>query len=147
MLLAAFLLSKDYAMPDSNIIVTQARTWIGTPFHHQARLIAFEPGSIARNAGPRHLTETSPTLRAEMGDNRPAIMTEAAIRRLTPRECERLQGFPDDYTLIPYREKPAADGPRYKALGNSMHTGTMRWLGERIKKVEEIMTGGGYVTR
>ncbi len=109
--------------------------------------IAFEPGSIARNAGPRHLTETSPTLRAEMGDNRPAIMTEAAIRRLTPRECERLQGFPDDYTLIPYRGKPAADGPRYKALGNSMHTGTMRWLGERIKKVEKIMTGGGYVTR
>jgi len=101
--------------------------------------IAFEPGSIARNAGPTDLRETCSTLRAEMGDNQPAVLTQMAVRRLTPRECERLQGFPDDYTLIPYRGKPAADGPRYKALGNSMHTGTMRWLGERIKKVNAMI--------
>ena len=101
--------------------------------------IAFEPGSIARNAGPTNLRETCSTLRAEMGDNQPAVLTQMAVRRLTPRECERLQGFPDDYTLIPYRGKPAADGPRYKALGNSMHTGTMRWLGERIKKVDAMI--------
>ncbi len=101
--------------------------------------IAFEPGSIARNAGPTDLRETCSTLRAEMGDNQPAVLADMAVRRLTPRECERLQGFPDDYTLIPYRGKPAADGPRYKALGNSMHTGTMRWLGERIKKVDAMM--------
>jgi DNA (cytosine-5)-methyltransferase 1 len=56
----------------------------------------------------------------------------AAVRRLTPRECERLQGFPDDWTLVPYRGKPAADGPRYKALGNSMAVPVMRWIGERI---------------
>lgn len=59
-----------------------------------------------------------------------------AVRRLTPRECERLQGFPDDYTLIPWRGKPAdqcPDGPRYKALGNSMAVPCMRWIGERIK--------------
>lgn len=54
------------------------------------------------------------------------------VRRLTPRECERLQGFPDDYTAIEYREKPAADSPRYKALGNSMAVPVMRWIGERI---------------
>jgi DNA (cytosine-5)-methyltransferase 1 len=54
------------------------------------------------------------------------------VRCLTPRECERLQGFPDDYTLIPYRNKPAADGPRYKALGNSMAVPVMRWIGEQI---------------
>ena len=54
------------------------------------------------------------------------------VRRLTPRECERLQGFPDDYTLIPYRGKLAADTPRYKALGNSMAVPVMRWIGERI---------------
>lgn len=64
------------------------------------------------------------------------IMTpQLQVRRLTPRECERLQGFPDDYTLIPYRGKPAADcadGPRYKALGNSMAVNVMRWIGERI---------------
>jgi DNA (cytosine-5)-methyltransferase 1 len=60
----------------------------------------------------------------------------SAVRRLTPRECERLQGFPDDYTLISHRGKPAADGPRYKALGNSMAVPVMRWIGERITMVE-----------
>lgn len=60
------------------------------------------------------------------------------VRRLTPRECERLQGFPDDYTDIPYRNKEhAPDGPRYKALGNSMAVPVMRWIGERIQMVEE----------
>ncbi|WP_458400065.1 DNA cytosine methyltransferase [Mailhella sp.] len=58
------------------------------------------------------------------------------VRRLTPRECERLQGFPDDYTLIAYRGKPAPDGPRYKALGNSMAVPCMRWIGERIMRIE-----------
>lgn len=59
-----------------------------------------------------------------------------AVRRLTPVECERLQGFPDDWTAIPYRGKPAADGPRYKAIGNSMAVPVMRWLGERIDAVD-----------
>jgi DNA (cytosine-5)-methyltransferase 1 len=58
------------------------------------------------------------------------------VRRLTPRECERLQGFPDDYTLIRCRGKPAADGPRYRALGNSMAVPVLRWIGERIEQVE-----------
>ena len=61
------------------------------------------------------------------------------VRRLTPRECERLQGFPDDYTLIPWRKKAAADcpdGPRYKALGNSMAVNCMEWIGERIAAFE-----------
>lgn len=60
------------------------------------------------------------------------------VRRLTPRECERLQGFPDDYADIPYRNKEhAPDGARYKALGNSMAVPVMRWIGERIQMVEE----------
>ena len=54
------------------------------------------------------------------------------VRRLTPTECERLQGFPDGYTLVPHRGKPAADGPRYKALGNSMAVPVMAWIGARI---------------
>jgi DNA (cytosine-5)-methyltransferase 1 len=65
----------------------------------------------------------------------------SAVRRLTPRECERLQGFPDDFTQIPYRNKPAdqcPDGPRYKALGNSMAVPVMRWIGTRINIVEQI---------
>lgn len=70
-----------------------------------------------------------------------AIMKESAVRRLTPRECERLQGFPDDYTLVPHRNKPMSDGPRYKALGNSMAVPVMRWIGERIQKVEEMKNG------
>ena len=61
------------------------------------------------------------------------LFQHSAVRRLTPRECERLQGFPDDFTLIPYRGKPAADGPRYRALGNSMAVPCMRWIGERIE--------------
>jgi DNA (cytosine-5)-methyltransferase 1 len=66
------------------------------------------------------------------------ISSAMQVRRLTPRECERLQGFPDDYTLIPYRGKPAADGPRYKALGNSMAVPCMVWIGKRIAIVERI---------
>lgn len=100
--------------------------------HPPAVALAFEPGSIARNAGPRGLQPTVSTLRSEMGDNQPAILSSMLVRRLTPRECERLQGFPDDYTLVPYRGKPAADGPRYRALGNSMAVPVMRWIGERI---------------
>ena len=64
--------------------------------------------------------------------------TSMQVRRLTPRECERLQGFPDDYTLIQHRNKPAADGPRYKALGNSMAVPVMAWIGRRIAMVEQL---------
>lgn len=63
------------------------------------------------------------------------------VRRLTPRECERLQGFRDNYTLIPWRGKPAdqcPDGPRYKALGNSWAVPVVRWIGERISAVDAI---------
>ncbi|MBI0474200.1 DNA cytosine methyltransferase [Sphingomonas sp. MA1305] len=66
------------------------------------------------------------------------VATASAVRRLTPRECERLQGFPDDYTMVPHRGKPMADGPRYKALGNSMAVPVMRWIGERITAVEAM---------
>ena len=66
------------------------------------------------------------------GQSYPAIAEQWAVRRLTPMECERLQGFPDGYTQFPYRGKAAADGPRYKALGNSMAVNVMRWIGQRI---------------
>lgn len=65
----------------------------------------------------------------------PALLTAMQVRRLTPRECERLQGFPDDYTAIPWRKKPAEecpDGPRYKALGNSWAVPVARWVGWRV---------------
>lgn len=63
----------------------------------------------------------------------------AAVRRLTPRECERLMGFEDDYTLIPDGKKMAADGPRYKALGNSWAVPNVAWIGRRIEIVDKII--------
>jgi DNA (cytosine-5)-methyltransferase 1 len=90
------------------------------------------------------------TLDASMGmsghANRPAVMTvfrAMAVRRLTPVECERLQGFPDNYTNIPWRKKPASecpDGPRYKALGNSWAVPVVAWIGQRIQN--KILKGG-----
>jgi len=67
------------------------------------------------------------------GRGQPIVPAGLAVRRITPTEAERLQGFPDGHTAVPYRGKPAADGPRYKAIGNSMAVPVMRWIGERIK--------------
>jgi DNA (cytosine-5)-methyltransferase 1 len=87
-------------------------------------------------------TATGPLLRGSPsggGHPLPAVMSAMQVRRLTPVECERLQGFPDNYTNIPWRKKPESpDGPRYKALGNSMAVPVMRWIGERINQVEQI---------
>jgi len=84
-------------------------------------------------------SDLSNTLQAK----NPAAVSQpgVGVRRLTPRECERLQGFQDDYTLIPYRGGLAADAPRYRALGNSMAVPVMRWIGERIAMVDSILTG------
>lgn len=77
-------------------------------------------------------------LRAGSGGSSRSYVASSAVRRLTPRECERLQGYEDDYTLIEYRGKPAADGPRYKALGNSMAVPVMRWILTRIEIMETL---------
>ena len=80
-----------------------------------------------------------PLIRGPQGAPRNSISQGTQVRRLTPTECERLQGFPDDYTQIPWRNKAAEncpDGPRYKAMGNSMAVPVMRWIGERIEMVE-----------
>ena len=65
------------------------------------------------------------------------VITDQTVRRLTPRECERLMAFPDDYTAIPWRGKSAPDVLRYRALGNAMACNVMRWIGRRIEQVEE----------
>lgn len=70
------------------------------------------------------------------------VATPWAVRRLTPTECARLQGFPDDWARIPWRGKPAEqcpDGPQYRAYGNSMATNVMTWIGERIARVEAML--------
>lgn len=92
-----------------------------------------------------YVPDVSKSLMAKVFARDPTIedfigYSDGTLRALTPLECERLQGFPDDWTKVPYRGKPAEecpDGPRYKALGNSMAVPCMRWIGERIQKVED----------
>jgi DNA (cytosine-5)-methyltransferase 1 len=89
------------------------------------------------NSTPEVGDELAFPLRSNDGSgNRQALRSGMAVRRLTPIECEALQGFPPGYTQVPYRGKPAADGPRYKALGNSMAVPVMAWIGKRIDTVE-----------
>ena len=76
-------------------------------------------------------------MRGGQGGRMDGVMHNMAVRRLTPVECERLQGFPDHYTDIKPKGKPTPDGPRYKALGNSMAVPVMKWIGERINQYEE----------
>jgi DNA (cytosine-5)-methyltransferase 1 len=135
--------------------------------------VAGPQAAIGKKEAPAILDEYNQTghdlcypLRTAQGDGIPKVSQEDAVRRLTPVECERLQGFRDNYTLIPWdsskrdpedraetvrylrelhgmsqedaeRLADTPDGPRYKALGNSMNTGVMRWIGERIEAVEK----------
>jgi DNA (cytosine-5)-methyltransferase 1 len=72
------------------------------------------------------------------GRNTAKVHEGATVRRLTPPECEKLQGFCPGHTLVPYNGKMAADGPRYKAIGNSMAVPVMAWIGRRIQLVDEL---------
>jgi DNA (cytosine-5)-methyltransferase 1 len=88
---------------------------------------------------PKEIADTLTSCdRGTHSDSKPHVAGAFGVRRLTPRECERLQGFPDDYTLVPFRGKPAADAPRYKALGNSMAVPVMAWIGQRIAAVQRL---------
>jgi DNA (cytosine-5)-methyltransferase 1 len=109
---------------------------IGTTLNcnHEAPIVTTQYGSVAGSLTARH--DSSPC--ADRGQNIAAVSDGLAVRRLTPVECERLQGFPDTYTLVPYNTKPAADSPRYKALGNSMAVPVMQWIGQRIQQVEDL---------
>jgi len=122
---------------------------------------AFKAGQGAKAGGIGWAEEQSPTLTAASNGSNlsPSVMKNMAVRRLTPVECERLQGFPDNHTLIPRDKRKqitadeyayvrhhnpkitaeeayrlAKDGPRYKAIGNSMAVPVMRWIGKRINE-------------
>lgn len=86
-----------------------------------------------RDGGAMPEPDDLASIRAASGGSSRSHIAHSAVRRLTPRECERLQGFPDDYTKI---SEKAADGPRYKALGNSMAVPVMRWIAQRIQAVQ-----------
>ena len=114
----------------------------GTAYTIEARsvpqAVAFDMRGREGGAMPEGPHDTANIRAASGGSSRSYLATPYAVRRLTPRECERLQGFPDDYTAIPYRGKIAADGPRYKALGNSMAVPVLSWLLDRIRQVDAI---------
>ena len=115
----------------------------------RATTVAIQAYSIREDAKANNFSATPTDVALTVSALVPGVQSHHAqlfmeqamtVRRLTPRECERLQGFPDDYTLIPWRKKAASDcpdGPRYKALGNSMAVNCMEWIGERIQAWED----------
>ena len=95
------------------------------------------PGGKAGQGSPVVLIGSDDKTFTLATNNDQYMMNNARVRKLTPRECERLQGFPDDYTKIPYRNKSAEDcpdSPRYKAIGNSWCIPCVRWIGQRIQQ-------------
>lgn len=110
----------------------------GDPSHPLAA--GARPPTIAFNA--RQDPDVSGDIASPLGNQHNGldngVLQSWRARRLTPTECARLQGFPDDYLDIIYRGKPAADGPKYKALGNSFAVNVVRWIGQRIQMVEKI---------
>jgi DNA (cytosine-5)-methyltransferase 1 len=104
--------------------------------------IAFQPRFVRNDrGGPSEIAYplTAEAGRTGKGDSAQCVATNWAVRRLTPKECERLQGFPDGYTDVPWRKKNwTPDGPRYKGLGNSMAVNVMRWIGRRIALVSTL---------
>jgi DNA (cytosine-5)-methyltransferase 1 len=104
--------------------------------------VAFDLRGREGGAMPEGPHQTASIRAASGGSSRSYVATNWAVRRLTPVECERLQGFPDGFTNVPWRGKGhSPDGRRYKALGNSMAVNCMTWLGERIQLVEGIKNG------
>lgn len=99
----------------------------------------WQSGGDARGLDPRDTAQLQAHQTPAVAFQERNIAETTGVRRLTPRECERLQGFPDDYTLAPYRSKEMSDGPRYKMLGNSMAVPVMAWIGHRIQLMEEIL--------
>lgn len=99
--------------------------------------VAFDTTQLTSKANRSNPQLGAPSHPLAAGEHPPAVAfvrTTMQVRRLTPRECCRLQGFPDDYLDISYRGKPAADGPRYRALGNSMAVPVMCWIGESLDR-------------
>jgi len=107
-------------------------------------------GAAARSIGYR--SEQSPTLGAtESGTQTPpGIVGQFGVRRLTPRECERLQGFPDDWTQVPFNGRPMSDSARYKMIGNAVAVPVVQWIIRRlaaagVRTMGELFSGiGGF---
>jgi len=147
---------NDYFRADGfNMIAFEPRSADGTPRIHndlcptlntmQGRqrqpCVAIQGNLIGRDKGGPNgvgVAENEPMYTLTKTDIH-AVSSNMVVRRLTPTECERLQGFPDGYTDIRLNDKKTPDGPRYKAMGNSMAVPVMRWIGERIDKVNKLL--------
>jgi len=112
------------------------------PAMHQGGAAILQPMAVGTDLYNGNITgdvaATMGTPGSSINASGPTVMQAMAVRRLTPVECERLQGFADNYTDIKSKGKPTPDGPRYKALGNSMAVPVMAWIGQRIKQVEQL---------
>ena len=139
--LRATLCAKDSDKWGCNQWVNEGKAVIG--FQSTANAVAIQAQALKEKQpdGQGFGVDDSGVSYTLTAGDRHAVSQGLSVRRLTPTECERLQGFPDNFTQIPYRGKPAEkcpDGPRYKALGNSMAVPCMAWIGERIQQVEAI---------
>lgn len=100
-------------------------------------------GECGEDHSTQNFIPGDPSFTLRQGGVQHGVLTPMAVRRLTPEECEALQGFPKGYSKIPWKGKPAdqcPDGPRYKACGNSMAVPVMRWVGERIALVDKLIS-------
>lgn len=116
---------------DAHGVASTIRRECGTSSTMPTAVVAY--GDTVGTLRGNHRNNSDPVTEAAMH-----VMHGTAVRRLTPLECERLQGFPDGYTDVKYRGRQASDGPRYKALGNSMAVPVMAWIGKRIAAVEAM---------
>jgi DNA (cytosine-5)-methyltransferase 1 len=110
----------------------------GDPCHTLPASANYAP-AIAFHARQDSFAESPQSPPLDTDAHTVGVRTGSTVRRLMPVECERLQGFADGWTDVPYRGKPASDGPRYKAIGNSMAVPVMRWIGERIAAVDAVL--------
>ena len=135
--------NKDYSARPAGAAMALTQQAGAAPSARGGSVIAYTPAHAATLAlGFNTRQDPVPSLECagpiDTDGTTQADSLRTGVRRLTPRECERLQGFPDDYTAVPVGDKPAADGPRYRALGNSMAVNVMRWIGRRIELVEDV---------
>ena len=139
-------LRRDAGADPSTTTTTTLKASAGDQMPHIAYpVVPLDGMNLLSRLGPcgdehsiQNFTPGDPSFTLKKGGNQHGVLTPMAVRRLTPVECERLQGFPDNWSRISWKGKPedqCPDGPRYKACGNSMAVPVMRWIGERIAAV------------
>ena len=129
---------KGGADPSTEVFPTLTKD-SGDQSPHVAQPVAFD----SYNQTVSNTTQAVRSAASDVDHVGAVFIPAMAVRRLTPVECERLQGFPDNWSRIPWKGKPeeqCPDGPRYKACGNSMAVPVMRWIGERINLIEQNKT-------